>query len=996
MYRTQSKFILLFVLLTSPFCSFAQTVSQDTLLSQMYRKLYAMNTDGQYAEVITEGSTFLANLKIQDSVLLSYGNVLFVVGTGHYNYGTGEQAFALTERALAIFTRLKHPRMADAYDRLGECHYWYTQDFDKAIENCQKSIAIHAQQPQENTSGKSIAYANLGMIYTAKLNYGAASASYQKALASTKNAYDLGKVNATIGQYYLSQSLYSQSLTYYTKSRTYFEKFYGDNKNHPNIATGYANEAICHEYMGAYAKAILYFGKAKEIFDVRLGPNDPNTLRIRAYMGFCYTSSAQYDNALKIFNALSENYLDQDKGLKANVFDRIMYCYAKTNQWAAFDTTLPKLIRFAETAEFANLADKITVYRNIGINYRLAKNYEQSTIYYQKALKLTDSLEVKDEKMMNLMLMDLGYDAQSDRKTDASIRYFEKVLQNRSDTNNLKSLEYYYTIFGLSLAYYQKFEIEGDKTYLNKAIDLMETSVNIILALRNDYIEEADKQYLNDDGNAVFAQLIKMLLRKNALEPDANTVKKCFILSEQNKSMRLLAAVKGLDIGRASPLVDSIKAVKQTINKIENQIVAARKDSAKTNLTYWQSELFEVSLVHQRLVNTLRTTAEADFKNLYQPDILSVEAVQKGLNADQTLLEYFVGDSSIFIFVINKDKATVTEVKKDFPLEQWIQEMRTGICTPFLASKSPNLVELTNRYVDVALKLYDKLVAPLQKGQNILRGSVIIVPDAVMGNLPFDALLVEKPTNIARPQTFNYLLNNHKISYCYSATLLNEMVNKRHRQMPSKLFLGVAPLFSKVDKANSIHKSKFEPIDNALEVNKLQHIMGGDTLIGREATKAAFIEKAKNYRILHLSTHGKMDDKIGDYSYLAFAKITDTTEHELLYTRELYNIELNADMVVLSACETGIGELQRGEGIISLARAFAFAGSKSIVTTLWKVNDTATKDVMLLFYQHLKYGKSKDDALWMAKRAYIKNYKTETALPYFWSGIILIGDSGKF
>ena len=129
-------FFLVFLINSAPLL--AQTISQDSLFAQTYRKLYAMNSDGQFSEVITEGETFLANLVVKDSVLLSYGNVLSIIGTGHYNYGTGESAFWYTERALAIFTKLNHIRAADAYDRLGECHYWYTQDYEKAAENCQK------------------------------------------------------------------------------------------------------------------------------------------------------------------------------------------------------------------------------------------------------------------------------------------------------------------------------------------------------------------------------------------------------------------------------------------------------------------------------------------------------------------------------------------------------------------------------------------------------------------------------------------------------------------------------------------------------------------------------------------------------------------------------------------------------------------------------------------------------------------------------------------
>ncbi len=990
MCYTQLKAIFLIVFLTSFFPCFSQTVSQDTLFSQEYRKLNAMIDAGQFTEAITEGDTFLSNLAIQDSILLSYGNVLNAIGTAHYNYGTGDQAFWFTERALVIFTKLNHIQMADAYDRLGECHYWYTYDYDKALENCQKALAIHEQKTSDCSNKKSSVYANLGMIYAAQWNYSESLANYKKALACPNDDADLGRLNVSIGDFYLRQSLYSQALVYFSKAEFHFKKHYNTNENHPNIASAYANEAICFQYMGATAKAIIYYEKAQQIFEAKLGKKHPSILKIQAFIGFCYAHNEQYENALAILIPLSTQSFEGQQGLKTNVFDKIGFCYARQKNWKALEKLMPQLIDETENTTFSSLTDKVLVYRNIGINYRVAENYKQSSIFYQKALNLMDSVEKKDEKTMNLIYLEMANNAYDEHKTDKSIQYFEKILNNRSDVANEISLEYYYTIFGLSLAYYQKFETNSNKDYLNKAIDLMEKSVNIILTLRNDYIEDSDKQFLNDDGNIVFDKLIEMLLRKNALEPDANIVQKCFTLSEQNKSMRLLEAIKGLEIGKTSVLVDSIKAVKQTINKVENQIVAAQKDSAKTNLEYWKAQLFDLNQEHQRLVNTLKVTAEADFKNLYQPDILSVESVQKGLNVDQTLLEYFVGDSSIFIFTINKSDAKVTEVKKDFPLEQWIQQMRTGIYGSFLSKmRDDSLVKRTNRYVEAATQLYAKLVAPVQ---NILRGSVVVIPDGVMGNLPFDALLMDKPTNIARPQNFNYLLEKHKISYCYSATLLNEMVKKTHRQTPKQPFLGFAPLFKKANDTPQGNKNKFEPLDNAAEITALQRIVGGDTLIGNKATKASFMQNAENYRMLHLSTHGKMDDKMGDYSYLAFAQTTDTTDYELLYTRELYNMSLNADMVVLSACETGIGELQRGEGIISLARAFAFAGAKSIVTTLWRVNDAATKELMLLFYENLKDGKSKDDALWLAKRAYISRHKNEAALPYFWSGLVPIGD----
>ncbi len=135
---------------------------------------------------------------------------------------------------------------------------------------------------------------------------------------------------------------------------------------------------------------------------------------------------------------------------------------------------------------------------------------------------------------------------------------------------------------------------------------------------------------------------------------------------------------------------------------------------------------------------------------------------------------------------------------------------------------------------------------------------------------------------------------------------------------------------------------------------------------------------------------------MGDYSYLAFAEVKDSIENELLYVRDLYNLQLNADLVVLSACETAQGELQRGEGIISLARAFAYAGAKSIVTTLWVVDDAASKDLMKEFYLQLRKGKAKkntkDAALQAAKLKLVDGKDAVRKHPFFWAGFIAVGD----
>ena len=196
------------------------------------------------------------------------------------------------------------------------------------------------------------------------------------------------------------------------------------------------------------------------------------------------------------------------------------------------------------------------------------------------------------------------------------------------------------------------------------------------------------------------------------------------------------------------------------------------------------------------------------------------------------------------------------------------------------------------------------------------------------------------------------------------------MQSRQHRHKLTKPLLAVAPIFSgdEVNVEDSLAIRSIEPKlgrngleklrFNIPEVDTIIHqVPQGKSITGQRATKAAFLEIAGNYKILHLATHGKADDRIGDNSFLAFSQSASSpSSRDWLYSRELYQLRLNADMVVLSACETGVGELQRGEGIISLARGFSYAGAKSVVQSLWNVDDRSTKDMMHYFYTNLRKG----------------------------------------
>jgi CHAT domain-containing protein len=365
------------------------------------------------------------------------------------------------------------------------------------------------------------------------------------------------------------------------------------------------------------------------------------------------------------------------------------------------------------------------------------------------------------------------------------------------------------------------------------------------------------------------------------------------------------------------------------------------------------------------------------------------------------LLEYFTGDSSLFLFVVRPDTFLVQEVKRDFPLEAWIDSLRFGLYGYYAADKGLRTDSLRlsalNSYIRHAQLLQQKLIAPVAA---YLPENVILVPDGPLGYIPFDALLTGAPEDSNNFKSYPYLLQQHQFSYTYSATLLREMRDKKHRQEPEKDFAAFAPfyngdttLLASMYAYDELMRKDLQPlVYSGPEVAAAAKLMKGETIAGSAATEERFTSTAGNYRILHLATHGRADNRVGDYAFLAFTELKDSIENELLYVKDLYNLQLNADLVVLSACETGIGKLQRGEGIISLARAFAYAGAKSIVTSLWSVNDKSTSELMRFFYRELRRGKDKDEALRLARQRLLRESNVRNAHPFFWAAFVPLGD----
>lgn len=376
-----------------------------------------------------------------------------------------------------------------------------------------------------------------------------------------------------------------------------------------------------------------------------------------------------------------------------------------------------------------------------------------------------------------------------------------------------------------------------------------------------------------------------------------------------------------------------------------------------------------------------------------------VNSLQSVLNDQQSLVEYFSTDSNVYLFVINKDRVYFKSIPTYKSVKLLISQYSDGIYSYFMNKPGigTKLETSLNNYIQTATSLYAYLIRPIKQ---FCKEELIIIPDAVLGNLSFEALLSQSPSNKSNYQTYDFLVKHYKVSYNFSATAMVKMFHHNHVTKANKNLLAFAPF----NDSNSMATTRQDSIPlrygwaalpySGEEIKNISNLFPGSAHVyyGTDATKDIFLGEASEFRILHLATHAKANFEEGALSYLAFQNIHAEQNVELMFAADFQNIRLKADLVALSACETAIGEFNRGNGMISLSSAIASAGAKSILASLWKVNDKSTMQIMNSFYKEMVSGKPKNQALQLAKKNYLSKNKASLGHPFYWSGFLLYGD----
>jgi CHAT domain-containing protein len=397
-----------------------------------------------------------------------------------------------------------------------------------------------------------------------------------------------------------------------------------------------------------------------------------------------------------------------------------------------------------------------------------------------------------------------------------------------------------------------------------------------------------------------------------------------------------------------------------------------------------------------RLISEMKME-RPELASLVSPETCSLRRLKEEFLDERTgLAEYFLGESKSFLFFVTKKESELFELPSREVLEKSLKGYLKALVTPDRKGFSGSLASER-----IAGELLFPLHLPMAAGIDRL----IIVPDGVLYYLPFETLSIPGDG----PRRSRYLIEDYEVSYAPSSSSLILLSGKTTGPRP-KSFLGFGdPAYDSMEsRGNGISPVEGEMLGEAylgqgfdfsplpFSKKEILDVAGHfprksrDFYLGREAQERVLKRlPLEDYQIVHFACHGLLDEKVPFRSALVLSKDERKEEDGFLQVREIYNLRMNADLVVLSACQTGKGSLERGEGLLGLPRIFFYAGSKAVVSALWPIGDRSTAGFMDTFYGFLSGSYSKTAALRLAK---LRMIRSEFSHPFYWAAFVLNGD----
>ncbi len=543
------------------------------------------------------------------------------------------------------------------------------------------------------------------------------------------------------------------------------------------------------------------------------------------------------------------------------------------------------------------------------------------------------------------------------RYDSATIFSLPSVNQVYAENTIIECLDGKATIFNFL------FEESRDTNYLTASLRCYELSVGIQQRLMEFFSYDDSKALLLQESRSRSEKAIMICKKLNDLAENESYSLKALQFAEANKAMILLEAIQKNVALRSELLNDDLYKKKQFLQLeilyYDRKIAGEPLDSVK--------KIFQSQRQHtEENLLTVNTKLAAQTRELWNNTASSnkvEQSVKIIVDEQRSLVEFFDGDSGDFAFFCSAGYP-VQLVAYGKKLEE-----KLILFQRWFANASV-LIDEPGKYKAEAFELFQllQLSRVIESVQNL-----IIIPDGSFSFLPFDALITSKDSN-PDLKSASYLIYSFNSSYHYSIAIASSTIAADRATVSGTV--AFAPLFTGRENGfNSLPFSERE-ID-AIPKKNLK------SFFGKEASLAAFKKQFADHSIIHIASHAVVDTANSNLNRVAFIVSN-------LYLEELYSLRTNADLVVMSACQTGIGALVKGEGAMSLSRGFFYAGARSTINSLWNVDDKSTASIFSSFYRTLS-GKQYGRGLQDAKLSYLKTAGSVTASPYYWAGFQYFG-----
>lgn len=771
----------------------------------------------------------------------------------------------------------------------------------------------------------------------------------------------------------------------------------------------YVNSGNMYNDLLDLFKAQSYYEKALSL----IGDENSRYLsRIYNNLGNIYYKRKEFDLALDFYKR-SLSIKEKLGSNNESTLNGIANCYRNLGNFKEAESYYLQSINNIKLLGGENHYHLGDLYLNYGIFQNEIKKNENVLKYFSLAYNVyLSNFGTKHPDVANC-LMNIGDFHREHKQNNTSLEYYQKAiiseLDNFSDSTiysnpKLNEIEPQIAILrilkgkgkGLKQLYAENEQISD----LDFSLQTYDLCLDIIDKIRIGYQDEESKFALSQNEKDTYTVAIEIAVQLYQLTKDIKYKEAAFRYAERSKAASLMSSLNDVNAknfgGIPVELQEEEQQLRKDIASYREKIYEERKMAQpdRDKIAEWQGILFEFNERYDQMVLRFEEDFPEYYRLKYSNETIDIYELQSRLASDEALIEYSISDSSLFTFIITADSFEITRQNiNDCNLDHHIEEVRSSLKTNDFAENSS---EFYKRYTKSAYELYKTFVAPHHK--TIENKKLIIVPDGKMAYVPFGVLIKnEADPNRMSYRDLDYLIKSHTVTYHNSATIGFNIESAGFSFSSTKSVLAFAPSYKGIDDSilytERAYRDKLYPLPYTKEeVNNISNVMEGDLYLDELATEQNFKDHASDYDVLHLAMHTIIDDENPMYSKLVFTQTEDSIQDGLLNTHEIYNMNFNARMVVLSACNTGDGKLLKGEGVMSLARGFFYAGCPSIIMTLWTVEDQTGSNLMTNFYSYLSEGLDKDEALRQAKLKYLETADPLKSHPYFWSGYVTMGD----